>query len=322
MSTMRCVVTGASGFLGGALVTRLVEQGSTVLAVVRPESKLWRLLPVIESIELAYASLQDISSIESQIVDFKPGIVYHAAWSGGDSSKYLNSLDQMTNVPGSLELVNLAGRAQAKAFIFFGSGVEYGKFRVPVSENDVAEPNNLYGATKLTTGIATKSLCDMWKMRYCCVRPFWTYGPKDSDLRMIPSLTEQLLDRKRPSLTKGDQLWDYLYIDDATDALVSLGQTPDAKGIFNLASGQAVPLRSVIEGIRDLIDPTLELGLGDVPYGPHQVMHLQASIDRLKEVTGWQPKVGLVDGLKATVAWHQTQRPQGWPRIKDIPKDT
>jgi len=308
MSTMRCVVTGASGFLGSSLVRALVGRGHSTLAVVRPESNLWRLSEVHTDVAFAYAALNDILSIEKTIADFAPDVVFHLAWSGGDSSKYVNSLDQMKNVPGSLELVNIAGRAQSKAFVFFGSAAEYGKFRVPVSETDAEEPGNLYGATKLVTMQATKSLCAMWKMRFCGVRPFWVYGPRDSGLRMIPSLIEQLLDGKRPSLTNGDQVWDYLYVEDAMDALLRLAECSSAEGVFNLGSGVPVRLRAVIERIRDIIDPGLELGFGDIPYGPNQIMHLQASIDRLKNATGWEPRTGLEEGLQATINWHRLQR--------------
>ena len=308
MSTMRCVVTGASGFLGSSLVRSLVGRGYPTLAVVRPESNLWRLSEVNTDVTFAYAALNNILSIEQTIADFAPDVVFHLAWSGGDSSKYVNSPDQMKNLPGSLELANIAGRAQSKAFVFFGSAAEYGKFSIPVSESDIEEPRNLYGATKLAAMRATNSLCAMWKMRFCGVRPFWVYGPRDSGMRMIPSLIEQLLDHKRPSLTNGDQVWDYLYVDDAMDALVRLAECSNVEGVFNLGSGVPVLLRSVVERIRDIIDPGLELGFGDIPYGPNQIMHLQASIDRLKEATGWEPKVGLEEGLQATIKWHQFQR--------------
>ena len=308
MSTIRCVVTGASGFLGSSLVRALVKRGHSTLAVVRPESNLWRLSEVRADVTFAYATLNDISSIEKPIADFAPDVVFHLAWSGGDSSKYVNSIDQMNNVPGSLELVNIAGRAQAKAFVFFGSAAEYGRFSIPVSENDVEEPRNLYGATKLVTMQATRSLCAMWKMRFCGMRPFWVYGPRDSEKRMIPSLIEQLLDRKRPTLTKGDQVWDYLYVEDAMDALLRLAECSSAEGVFNLGSGVPVVLRDVVERIRDIIDPGLEVGFGDIPYAPNQIMHLEASIDRLKGATGWEPSVGLEQGLQETINWHQFQR--------------
>jgi nucleoside-diphosphate-sugar epimerase len=214
----------------------------------------------------------------------------------------------LINIPGSLGLLPLAHEAQAKTFIFFGSVIEYGRFNIPVSEEDAAEPENLYGITKLAVMKISEKVCTAYGMRFCGVRPFWIYGPGDSELRMIPSLIEQLLNRKRPSLTPGEQLWDFLYIDDATDALIRLAENPKAEGIFNLASGKAVQLKSVMEKVRDLIDPSLELGLGDIPYAPDQIMHLQGNIHRLEQAADWKPAVELEEGLRRTVAWHVAQR--------------
>jgi nucleoside-diphosphate-sugar epimerase len=303
------MVTGASGFLGAALVEGLVERGHSVLAVVRPESDRARLSGVASKVDFAYASLQDLLPIADQVAAFAPDIVFHLGWWGGNSKKYINDADQtLINIPGSMNVVHLARQAGANTFIFYGSGLEYGKFNIPVSESDPAEPTSLYGAAKLATMRMVETLCRFSGIRFCSVRPFWTYGPRDDVNRMVPSLIEKLLDRQRPALTAGEQLWDFLYIDDATEAVIRLAQTPGASGIFNMASGIAVPLRQVAERIRDLIDPSLALGLGDVPYASDQIMHLQGGISRMKHATGWKPSVGLDEGLRRTIAWHKLQR--------------
>jgi UDP-glucose 4-epimerase len=309
MPPLRCVVTGASGFLGAALVEGLVQRGHSVLAVVRPESDRARLANVESKIEFAYASLHNLLTIEAHVAAFAPDVVFHLAWWGGNSKKFVNQADQMLiNIPGSMNVVHLARQAHANTFVFYGSGIEYGKYNIPVRETDSAEPTNLYGASKLATMQMAETLCRLSGIRFCSVRPFWTYGPRDDANRMIPALIEKLLDRQRPAITAGKQLWDFLYIDDATEAVIRLAQTSSASGVFNMASGLAVPLGQVAECIRDLIDPGLELGLGDVPYASDQIMHLQGDISRLKHVTGWQPVVGLDDGLRRTVAWHQSKR--------------
>ena len=306
---LRCVVTGASGFLGAALVEGLLKHGHRVLAVVRPESDLARLSAVAMRIEFAYASLQDILSISHQVAAYSPDIFFHLAWWGGNSKKFVNEADQiLVNIPGSVDVVHLARQAQAKTFIFYGSGLEYGTYNIPVRETDPVEPTNLYGAAKLATMQMAETICRFSGIRFCSVRPFWTYGPRDDANRMIPSLIEKLLDKQRPALTAGKQLWDFLFIDDATEAVIRLAQSPNASGVFNMGSGLAVPLGQVAENVRDLIDPSLDLGLGDVPYPSDQIMHLQADVSRLKSFTGWHPSVGLADGLRRTVAWHKSKR--------------
>jgi len=305
---MRCLVTGASGFVGSNLVHKLVSDGHQVLAVVRQSSNLWRIRGIESQIKFAYATLDTIHRIGEDICSFKPEVVFHLAWKGGNSRKFLNDDSQaFENIPGSLELVRLAHTAFCSRYIFLGSSVEYGKYQQPVHETDVPEPTNLYGLAKLATLRLSQGLCAQYGMGFVGVRLFWAYGPMDDPLRMIPSVTKKLLARERPSLTPGEQLWDFLYIDDAVAALVALATNDSAEGIFNLGSGRPVSIRDVVSKIRGYIDPSLELGFGEMPYASDQVMHLEADITRLQAATGWKPKIGISEGIRRTVEWYTKQ---------------
>ena len=133
------------------------------------------------------------------------------------------------------------------------------------------------------------------------LRLFSSYGPDDDPSWMIPYMIKRLLAAEKPSLTKAEQMWDYLHVDDAAAGIVA-ALDADARGFFNLGSGQSRPLRTIIESIRDLIDPSLPLGFGEVPYRPDQVMHLEADITSLSLASGWRPQVALEDGLFDLVA--------------------
>jgi UDP-glucose 4-epimerase len=299
---MRCLVTGVSGFLGSHLVRKLVNEGHEVLAVARQTSDLWRLNDVREKISFASASLNTIESAHAEIVKFRPNVAFHLAWTGGNSSAFANQPGQVfENVPGSLALVRMLAEAGCEVLIYAGSSLEYGRFQIPVLETDISCPSSLYGAAKYGTEILVQGLCQVYGMRFCGVRIFWTYGPMDDERRMIPSVILSLLNGRKPRLTEGTQLWDFLFIDDAIRALTLLSETKGAEGIFNLGSGEPVSVRNVVKSIRDLIDPSLELGFGEVPYGPDQVMHLQSDVRRLSTTTGWKPEISLTEGLRRTV---------------------
>jgi nucleoside-diphosphate-sugar epimerase len=79
--------------------------------------------------------------------------------------------------------------------------------------------------------------------------------------------------------------------------------TAETEGVFNVGSGQPATIRSIAERVRDRIDPRLPLGFGEVAYRPDQVMRLEADVTRLREATGWRPRVGLDEGLTRTVSW-------------------
>jgi nucleoside-diphosphate-sugar epimerase len=93
---------------------------------------------------------------------------------------------------------------------------------------------------------------------------------------------------------------------DAAEAVLMTALATDAQGIFNLGSGQARPLREIVETLRDLVKPGAPLGFGEIPYRPDQVMRLEADISRLQNSTGWRPRTALADGLKKTVAYYQS----------------
>jgi nucleoside-diphosphate-sugar epimerase len=120
-------------------------------------------------------------------------------------------------------------------------------------------------------------------------------------------MTLRLLAGEKPALTKGEQMWDYIYVDDAAAAVMSLIDS-NAVGVFNLGSGQAHPLRAIVTMIRDLINPVLPLGIGEIPYRPDQVMHLEADITALTRATAWRPKMSLAQGLQLTVNWYRNWR--------------
>ena len=125
----------------------------------------------------------------------------------------------------------------------------------------------------------------------------------DNEEWLIPHLILKLQRGERSSLTEGIQHWDYLYVTDVANAIYLAGVTPSVCGVFNLASGETHTVRSIAERIRDLINPSLPLGFGDVPYRPDQIMHLQGDIRQLKRAIAWSPQVSLDEGLRLTIQW-------------------
>jgi nucleoside-diphosphate-sugar epimerase len=140
---------------------------------------------------------------------------------------------------------------------------------------------------------------------------FSAYGPQEGSAALIPELCRSLLDGERPRLTSGDQLWDYVYVADAAEAVLRVGMQPTATGFFNLGSGRVTSIRGVVERVRDLIRPGADLGFGEIALGPDSIRHLEADIDRLRQATGWEPATDLDAGLQKTVAWYR-----GLPRSR------
>jgi nucleoside-diphosphate-sugar epimerase len=221
------------------------------------------------------------------------------------------------NLHATLALLMVAAEAGCASFIGAGSQAEYGPQRGALDEQAPTRPTTLYGATKLATYHLASQLATQHRVRFAWLRIFSTYGPKDNHGRMLPDVIRAMLRKERPSLTAGEQHWDYLHVADAAQAFFLVGRVPSALGVFNLGSGKTLLLRELITRLRDSIDPGLPLGFGEVPYRPDQVMWLQADTRRLQTATGWRPRRTIEEGLAETLAWHLAHTGLGQPEEDD-----
>jgi UDP-glucose 4-epimerase len=305
----RVFVTGATGFIGAAVAKELVFRGHSVAVMHRAKSSLNRLTPILDRVELIEASAISPVGWAVSVRNWKPDILIHLAWDGV-AGQLRNDPVQGENVQSAVLLVQLAQLVDCKAWVGLGSQAEYGPVNRQVAEDHPLDPTTEYGKSKVEACRLAADACQKAGLRFGWLRVFSTYGPDDGPHWMLPSLIERLLDRERPSLTPCEQLWDYLFVDDAARAIVDVALDESVGGIFNLGSGRAVPLREVVEQVRDLIDPSLPLGFGETPYRPDQVMLLQADISRLTAATRWTPSTSLLEGLRRTVDWHKRRRGQ------------
>lgn len=304
---MRIFVTGATGFLGSYVAEDLLAQGHEVAVLLRPGTSPWRLAAVLDRLSVIAGTLEDRGALGRELVGFAPDAVVHMAWRGVGNSER-NSKDQARNVVDAVELAELAADAGATVFVGAGSQAEYGPYDRAVSEDDAPHPTTLYGIAKLASGLMAARRCAERGQRFAWLRIFSTYGPKHGEAWLIPSLIRTLRAGGHMALTACEQRWGFLHARDAAAAVRLVLTSPAALGIYNLGSPDAPQLRETVSHLRELIG-TGDLGFGEVPYRPDQVMVLAADMRRL-EALGWRPMVGLDEGLRETLAWHAAAEPR------------
>lgn len=298
---MRIFVTGATGFLGSYVAEDLLAQGHDVAVLLRPGARPWRLAAILDRLSVIEGTLDDQAALGDGLHCFAPDAVVHMAWRGVSNSER-NSREQACNIVDAVDLVDLAADVGATIFVGAGSQAEYGPYDRAIAESDVPRPTTLYGIAKLASGLMVERRCAERKLRVAWLRIFSTYGPKDGEAWLIPSLIRTLRAGGHMALTACEQRWGFLHARDAAAAVRLVLASPAAHGIYNLGSPDAPQLRDTVRRLRELIG-TGELGLGEVPYRPDQVMVLAADVTRL-EALGWRPMVGLDQGLRETFAWH------------------
>lgn len=296
----RAFVTGASGFIGAAVVRRLLQQGWEVAVLQRNDSLGERLRGLEGQLRLIRSRSENVAGFAEELREWQPETVFHLGWSGVGNVHRNDAAMQFANVQFACELASLCVESGTRQFIGAGSQAEYGPKHHCIVETECPTPTTLYGAAKLSAYVLTERICELAGVRHAWLRIFSTYGPGDNPDWLLPGLIRKLLQGQRPSLTACEQTWDYLHVDDAASAFEAVASV-NATGIFNLASGEELPLRQVIETVRDLINPNAPLGFGEVPYRPDQVMRMQVSTERLRALAGWHPVRALAEGLAEVI---------------------
>ncbi len=300
----RVFVTGASGFIGAAVTRQLVAQGVPTAVLLRPTSRPWRLGDSLRNLTVIQGAFHEPAGYAAALSAFAPDTIFHFAWHGVGRARRDDPEQVRVNVPGTIDLFLAAARAGARSFIAAGSQAEYGPSDCRIDEGHPTHPASLYGAAKLATLTLLERLAAAHDVRLAWLRVFSVYGPQDDESTLVSMLIRRLLGHERPAVTSGTQRWDYLHVDDAAAAFLAVARS-DAAGVFNVGAGVAPPLHDSIALVRDLIDPSLEIGFGEVAAGPGAINRLEPDVSRLRATTGWSPGISLEDGLRATIEWQR-----------------
>jgi nucleoside-diphosphate-sugar epimerase len=292
---MKLLITGASGFVGAAVAGLAAEQQHHVVATgARPAPS--RLAALEGRIAYRQLDLANGSAVAEMLREEQPEAVIHCAWAGVARQARFSQV-QLANVEMTCRLVEEAARAGVAKFVGIGSQAEYGRLDRRIGEDDPTQPETLYGAAKLAACHLARQLAAQSGMDYAWLRLFSSYGPGDNDAWLIPSIIAELSAGRRPRVSLGSQKWDYLHVDDAARGILAACVTPAATDLFNLASGRPVAIREVVERLRDLLAPGMDLVFGEIPFGKDQIMHLEGDNGRLRELTGWRPEISLEAGI-------------------------
>lgn len=302
----RAVITGPTGSIGIALINELEANGIEVVAVVRPGSKRADRIKESPLVKCVKCDLSKLDKLPELIPD-GADVFYHFGWDGTFGDSRNNMKGQNLNVKYALDAVEAASKLGCKTFVGAGSQAEYGRFEGKLNGSTTTFPENGYGIAKLCAGQMTRIMCQQKGIKHIWTRILSIYGPYDGEKTMVMSTIDRLLKGEVPSCTKGEQMWDFLYSKDAALAMRLLGEKGIDGKIYCIGSGQARPLKEYINIMGESIDSTIQIGFGDIPYSPNQVMYLCADIEDLKADTGFEPQYTFEKGIVETIQWCRQQ---------------
>lgn len=294
----KIVVTGATGCVGSAIVRRALAQGMEVTCIVHEGSKRLSNLPQDEKVKIVECNLSDYASL--QLGEGYDTFI-HMAWEKTFGASRDDAEVQMRNIQYTLDACHLAKRCGCQVFVGAGSQAEYGVQSVDLTPDLPVNPESGYGIAKYAAGKLSAMLCKSLGIRQNWVRILSVYGPNDGENTLISYIIRELKAGRSPELTKCEQIWDYLYADDAADAILAIAERGGNCKTYPLGSGEGRKLSEYIGIIRKIINPEIALKYGAKEYYLHQPMYLVANIDELIRDTGWHPNFSFVEGLKKII---------------------
>ncbi len=298
---MTVLVTGAAGFVGSQVVRQLVASGIDVAAMVRPGSARPRLRGLEGKVQLLEADVADTEAIATWLAKYRPDSCIHAAWYA-EPGKYLDSPLNLDSLRSSLALLENLAKAGCKHVVGVGTCFEYEMGSTALDEDSPTRPLTLYAAAKLAFHEVAAQRAKQLDMGLAWARLFYLYGPFEDERRVVPAAIKALSAGLEFKTTSGEQIRDYLHIEDVASGLVALS-AHRATGSFNVSSGVPVTIAALMQTLGELLGRPELIRRGAFPKRDWDPMYVCGENQRLRTEAHWSPRYGLRDGLANTIEW-------------------
>jgi NAD dependent epimerase/dehydratase len=307
----RVLVTGAGGFIGSHLIERLLALGAEVTAFVRYNSRIDAgLLEMFgqqrKNIRVLYGDIRELETVR-QVVEGSE-VVFHLAALAGIPYSYQHPHEVVeVNTFGTLHVLNAAKENGVRRVVITSTSEVYGTAQsVPTSEQHPRRPQSPYAASKIASDALALSYFYSFGLPVAIIRPFNTYGPRQSDRAIIPAIISQALRRSEIRIGNTEPTRDFTFVRDTVDGFLRVAESDKCLGQeINIGSGREISIQELAETIAALIGKNVEIKRTDERFRPlrSEVKRLLADNSRAKQWLDWEPRVALKQGLQLTIDW-------------------
>ncbi len=313
---MKTLVTGAGGFIASHLVEELVHKGHEVRAFVRYNSRnLWGWLedsPCRNSVEIISGDVRDYDLVKSAVEGCET--VFHLAALIGIPYSYVSPLAYVrTNVEGTYNILQAARECNVGRIIHTSTSEIYGTAQyVPIDEAHPVNPQSPYAASKASADFLALSYHRSFALPVAVVRPFNTYGPRQSARAIIPTVISQILDGKETlSLGNLTPTRDLTFVSDTVSGFFAAAASPQTVGeTVNLGTGSEISIGDLVLKIARIMGREVKITSDEQRVRPakSEVERLLSNPGKMQALTGWKADVSLDEGLARTVEWMTKHR--------------
>ncbi len=306
------LVTGAGGFIGSHLAEELTKSGAKVRALVRYNSRNdWGMLELLEketrdAMEVFAGDIRDAAFIKQAVQSCE--VVFHLAALIAIPYSYVapeSFLD--TNVCGTLNVLQAGLDMHVRRIVHTSTSEVYGTAQyTPIDEGHPLRPQSPYAATKVAADKLAESFHHSYGLPVSIVRPFNTYGPRQSARAVIPTVAVQALTGSVVRLGALDTTRDMMFIQDTVRGFLKVAESPETVGeVVNLGTATGVSVKQLVGKIGRMLGKELRIELDGQRMRPDtsEVGTLIAAYEKASRLTGWLPQVDLDEGLRRTTEW-------------------
>lgn len=297
----KAIVTGANGFVGTHLCRELVSQGVRVIAVIK-KGTYEDDIRAIDGLEVIYCDLNRISSLEERIgICSGIDVFYHLAWQGTAGDMRGDYKAQLNNAEWACDAMCVAHKMGIPRFVFASSIMEYEVAKLMESDM-VPPPGTIYSSAKVAANYMLKALAGKLGVTYLRALISNIYGVGEVSPRLVNTSIRKMLKGEHCAFSAGDQLYDFIYVTDATRALRMIGESGRANRTYYIGS-EPKPLKEYLMELRDRVDPSIEIGLGELAFQGVTLDYTEFDIHALAEDTGFEPQISFAEGIDMTMEW-------------------
>ncbi len=274
------IVTGGTGVVGYALIKLLISKNISVHLFVRDKHN-------IKCLEEFRNQLQVYEVPLSDYEDYRPStsadVFFHLAWEGTSKTDRQNEAIQFGNLKHIKHAVRIAKQTGCQKFIGIGSQAEFGHQSTPMGAHSVAGPHTFYGIAKLAAGQLSKQYCNIEKIDFNWVRIFSVFGVCDNSNTLMEYVLNQIRVDSEIQITNPDAIWDYMFNDDAAEALCMIAEKGLDGKTYSLGSGVGIKILDIINRVLEITASKTKIKINSNPIHAGGISYLVADTDELQK---------------------------------------
>lgn len=297
----KVILTGATGFVGNAVLRELIKNNIYVIAISRSDSP--KNIPDSDLVRYISCDLSEMNSLVNKISDKDIDTFYHFAWNGSAGPARADTNLQLKNAQWTIDSLNVAKELGCNRFVAAGSIMEHETIAAAYTQGNKPGLGYIYGSGKLVAHTMAVSVAASIGIDLIWAEITNAYGIGELSARMVNTTLRKIIHGENPQFTAGTQNYDFVYIDDVARAFYLIGKNGKPFNDYLIGSSTARPLKEFLLEMKNSVAPNLDFIFGDVPFTGVDLPLEKYDCRKTEEDTGFKASISFAEGTRRTIEW-------------------